>query len=61
MRYREIIEKYDPEKQQIDSQKKRAQQMTKNAKRATQMAKAADLRLKQKQTQQTLAKINSQP
>lgn len=58
MRYYEIIEKYDPEKQQIEAQKNRAKTQMKNAQRAKEQAKAADLRLKQKKTQQTLAKIH---
>lgn len=61
MRYSEIVEKCDAEKEAVRSRKKQAQLMMKNAKRATELAKAADLTLKQKQTQQTLAKINSQP
>ncbi|WP_334186956.1 hypothetical protein [Noviherbaspirillum sp.] len=58
MRYFEISERTDANKQRIESQKERAKQMTKNAKRATQEAKAAELRLKQKMTQDALAAIN---
>jgi hypothetical protein len=45
----------------VKAQKDHAKQQLKNAKRATELAKAADLRLKQQQTQQALAKINTRP
>lgn len=60
MRYYELIEKCDAEKMQIDAQKKRAKQTMKNAQRAKEQARAADLRLKQKRSQQALSKINSE-
>lgn len=61
MRYKEMIEGMDGQKRQVKAQKDQAKQQLKNAKRATELAKAADLRLKQQQTQQTLAKINTLP
>jgi hypothetical protein len=54
MRYSEIINEIDLQKQQVNAQKKAA-------KRVTKAAKAADLRLKLQKTQQQLAKLNSKP
>jgi len=58
MRYYEFTEAIDAEQQNIQAQKERAKVQMKNAKRAKQMAKAADLRLKQKRSQEALSKIN---
>jgi len=64
MRYSEFgtfPENYDADAQRIKSQKENAKRQMKNAKRASEQAKQADLRLKQKRSQETLAKINSTP
>lgn len=60
MRYQEIIEAMDLQKQQIDAQKQNAARQLQAAKRAKEQAKAADLRLKLQRSQQTLTKINQQ-
>ncbi|OWY33951.1 hypothetical protein [Herbaspirillum aquaticum] len=61
MRYRELIEQPDAQQLQVKAQKDQAKQQLKNARRANELAKAADLRLKQQQTQKTLAKISNTP
>ena len=61
MRYLELWENSsDAAQQQVDAQKDRAKTLAKTAKRAKEQAKAADLRLKQKQTQDMISKINTQ-
>ena len=60
MRYHELVEQPDAQQLQVKAQKDQAKQQLKNARRANELAKAADLRVKQQQTQAALAKINRQ-
>lgn len=58
MRYHEFTEALDSQQRNIKAQKERAKVQMKNAKREKQMATAADLRLKQKRSNDALSKIN---